>query len=47
MKLNVYQAFCTSDMEQCTKTITLTTTVTSAPVSEMCGYTKGELIQTL
>ena len=35
------------DMEARTKTITLTTTVTSTPVSEMCGYTKGELIQTL
>ncbi|CAI8019748.1 hypothetical protein GBAR_LOCUS11852 [Geodia barretti] len=29
-----------TDMEARTKTITLTTTVTSTPVSEMCGYTK-------
>ena len=47
MQLNVYQAFvATSDMEQYTKTITLTT-VTSTPVSEMCGYANGELIQKL
>ncbi|CAI8041875.1 hypothetical protein GBAR_LOCUS23235 [Geodia barretti] len=33
-------------MEQCTKTITLATTVASTPVSEMCAC-KSELIQTI
>ncbi|CAI8041877.1 hypothetical protein GBAR_LOCUS23235 [Geodia barretti] len=30
------------DMEQCTKTITLATTVASTPVSEMCAYVDKE-----
>ena len=45
-KVTGYQPFYVSDMEQCTKTITLTTTLTSTPVSEICAC-KSELIQTI